>query len=164
MNIEGFEGEVEQAMRDIGVMEDDASADPMSSAEVDLKLDQYITLHTGIKAAEDVVKLLKEQKAELEVVLLEQMTDQHRKRNGHTITKVRQLFVSCPLENRDAVVKLAGGLGIDNMITVQPASLTSLVREYLGEEWDIEAVPKELRDNLKISTDIIKLRVTKTGG
>jgi predicted DNA-binding transcriptional regulator YafY len=142
---------------------DDASADPMSSADVDAKLDQYIALHQNTKTAEAVVASYKRQLAKMEEVLLELMTDQRRTRNGMTLYKQRQLFVSCPKENRDAIVNLACGLGIDDMIVVQPAALKSLVREYMGEAWDIDAVPEELRSKLSISTDTMKLRVIKAG-
>jgi hypothetical protein len=169
MNTE-FEPEVQQAMREAtwktSIMkegEDDVSADPMSSVEVDSKLDEYIEVHTLIKARDAATKVLSKKLAELEAILLEVMTDQHRKRGGYTIYKQRQLHVSCPTVNRGTIVKLADELGISNMVTVQSAALKSLVREYLGEDWDLEAVPKELRENLNISTNEIKLRVLKVG-
>lgn len=126
----------------------------------------FLRLDAELKASEAKTKDLRAQRDELESLLVEQWAasgQQSVKINGQLVYRSRELHVSVPAAEREAVVLACEALGLYELVetSVPTGKLKAWLRESLGESEDgassedgfasvEERIPQELRGKVKV--------------
>lgn len=125
----------------------------------DTLVSDFLALDAEVKAAEAEVKRLKEQRDNLEGLIVEQwgaIGQQSVKINGQLVYRQRELHVSVPSGEREAVVAACEELGLNDLVetTVPTGRLKAWIKEQLGENGEeplgvFETVEDRIPDGLR---------------
>jgi hypothetical protein len=140
---------------------DALQGDPTRAA-FDKMVDELLALHQHISEHELVAKAAKRRKAYLAALVLEQMHDEKFSRHGYTVSKKRSVGVAVKAGMRPMLVKLFEAMKLSDLVTVNTSSIGSRVREWIGEERNVEEVPAEVRECLDINTKVVTLAIRKS--
>ena len=112
---------------------------------------EYIEIDNQITEIGVRVKGLKERKLTLEDRLLEIFASEGIERltmEGRTFYPRNEVGVS--VTDRENAEEVLRSFGLDHCVGVVNASLKSAIREMMGEEREIERIPQELQDVLRV--------------
>jgi hypothetical protein len=100
---------------------------------------------------------------ELSDLMDEQGLQSLKAADGRSLYKSRDLFVSVPAAQREAVVEACRTLGLDDLIKteVPTAQLKSRIREWMGDMGDVEQIPEQLRPLVAVH-ESYSIRVRKS--